>query len=204
MKRIFTFLMMLLALSTQLFANTPAYPSSNLKVALQDGSRLSISFDKGGGANRIIVVKEGSPVTGQPVNGKEYAFDSKFQSVNTLFEATGEYVVARTGWGTATIENLKPATEYYIAIFEYNGTGTAIQYLNLALTGSYYTAAAPTQAATNLISTAQTGNTISLSWTKGNGNNRLLIARKGNPVNKQPQDLKTYYTYDNNYEGSST
>jgi hypothetical protein len=163
---------------------------------------MTISFDVGNGAYRLVVVKEGSAVTGMPVKGNDYTAGSNFATAGTEFTAAGEYVVQKNSWNSVTVEKLKPATTYYVAVFEYNGTGAATQYLAIPLTGSRATVTAP-DAQTNSVSfTEIIGNSVKLNWQNGNGAGRLIIARKASPVNGEPVDGKAYYPYNSGEFGT--
>lgn len=193
MKRISTLVsLMFLLISLPLLAAAPTVPSSNLSYNSIEGTSFLLSFTKGNGASRIIVVKAGSPVTGVPVNGAEYTANANFATAGTEFTAAGEYVVYKGTGNTITLNRLNPATTYHISIFEFNGTGAATQYLTVALTGSQSTASAPTVQASAPSFTNVTGNAVTLNWTNGNGNRRVVVARKGAPVTGVPEDLKSY------------
>lgn len=195
MKQFFTFLLFVLIGHTAVFAAvTPTVPSSDLSFKDLDGARFTINFKAGNGSLRIVVMKEGSPVTGMPVNGTDYTASSDFGTAAAAFTQPGEFVVARTGGASFTVNKLKPGTTYYVAIFEFNGTGTNTEYLQLPLTGSQATVTAPTSQTSFLPATNVTGNAVTLNWTKGNGDGRIVIARKGAPVNVTPADLTTYYS----------
>ena len=196
-------MVLLLALSGHLFAAAPTVPSSNLVVEAQDGSRLTIDFTKGNGSSRIVVMKEGNPVTGLPENGKAYTANAVFGTTGSQFTQPGEFVVQNTSWTEFIVTNLKPGTTYHLAVFEYNGSGTNSEYLTLPLTGTVITAVAPTLPVSNITSPTQTGNTLTLNWTKGNGTGRVVIARKGAPVDAQPTDLSDY-SYDEGNFGNGT
>lgn len=53
----------------------------------------------------------------------------------------------------------------------------------------------PTQHATNLVISATECNSLTLSWTPGNGNARLVVARADAPVNWAPTDCVVYAAY---------
>ncbi len=202
MKRIFTCLALVCLTSLLFAAAPPTVPGSGLSFFDIDGTRLSLRFTSGNGSQRIVVVKEGSPVTGLPENGSDYTGNSNFGTAGTEFGPEGEYVVAtKSSWNSFTVQNLKPGTVYHIAIFEYNGSGATAEYLTLPLTGSQMTAVAPTvQGALSL--SAKTGNSVTLNFTKGNGYGRVVIARKTNAVNATPADV-TFYSYDENFGGGA-
>jgi hypothetical protein len=192
MRTIYTFLLVL----SCVFVNAqPTVPASNLRFSAIEGAGFQISFNAGNGIMRIIVVKEGSPVSGSPENGKEYNANPNFGTGGTEFAAAGEYVVARTNWTTVPVNNLKPGTTYYIAVFEYNGTGAGAQYLMVPLTGSQSTAVAPAIQASGVTFTEITGNSLRMNWVNGNGNGRLVLARKGTAVNAEPTELTPYFPY---------
>ncbi|MGB8190730.1 MAG: T9SS type A sorting domain-containing protein [Chitinophagaceae bacterium] len=194
MKKFSTLLIFTFLLVAAVFAAPPTVPSSNLSFSSIDGAQFTGNYTSGNGTSRIVVIKQGSPVTGLPVNGVEYTPNSIFGTAGSQFTAPGEYVVARTGWSTFSVSGLQPGTVYYVAIFEYNGTTTNTQYLALPLTGSQSTVIAPTTQVPSISSTGVTGNTMTLSFTKGNGTGRIVIARKGSAVNANPVDLTNYWS----------
>lgn len=202
MKRIFTCLALLCFAQLLFAAAPPTVPGSNITYSDIDGTRFSFRFTAGNGTYRMVVVKEGSPVTGLPQNGRDYTANSNFGTAGTEFGPEGEYVIAsKSSWNSFTIQNLKPGTVYYVAVFEYNGTGVNAEYLTLPLTGNRMTAVAPTvQAALSL--SAKTGNSVTLNFTKGNGDGRVVIARKAGAVNASPADV-TFYSYDENFGGGA-
>src|SRR5688572_4956890 len=124
MKQISTLFSFILLFITA-YAAPPTVPSSNLTFNGLDGAQFTGTFTHGNGTYRIIVMKEGSPVTGLPLNGVEYSSNPVFGTAAAQFTAPGEYVVAKTSWNNFTVSNLKPGTVYYIAVFEYNGSGTS-------------------------------------------------------------------------------
>lgn len=203
MKQFITLLMLVLIGQAAAFAAAaPTVPGSNLTFKELDGARFTGNFEEGNGALRIVVVKEGSPVTGLPVNGVDYTANGDFGTATSAFTQPGEFVVARTSGETFTVNKLKPGVTYHVAIFEFNGTGTATTYLMLPLTGSQATVTAPTTQASFLPATNVFGNAVTINWAKGNGDGRIIVARKGAPVNVTPVDL-TSYTPDADF-GSGT
>jgi hypothetical protein len=177
-------------------AAPPTVSPSNLEYTLTEGDRLSFRFQKGNGAYRIVVMKEGSPVTTLPVNGTDYNASSIFGTGTTAFNGTDGFVVYKNS-NTASlvsvaVTNLKPATVYHIAIFEFNGTGVATEYNTVALTGSRSTVSAPATQGSFKQATNIAGNTVQLNWNLGSGARRLVVARKGSPVDAVPSDLQSY------------
>ncbi len=182
-------------------AADPTSSASNVQfpVANIDGTQFNVSFTGGNGTGgRIVVVKEGSEITGVPVDGTKYNVNSAFATAGTEFTAPGEYVVAHTTstLATITVTKLKPGTTYYVAIFELNGnynTPATIDYSTVTPTDKKVTtASAPTSQATITSFTQVTGNSVKINWTNGNGKGRLVVAKKGSSLTAIPEDLKFY------------
>lgn len=194
---ILSFLLLLSAFSA-IYAAPPTVPSSNLQfpAANLDGNRFTMTFNKGNGAFRIIIVKAGSPVSTLPVNGTDYTGNPTFGTPGTVFAPGDGYVVFRGSNGSSSVSqlvtNLQANTTYYVSVFEFNGSGAATEYLNIALNGNVTTKAAPATQATITSFTAIAGNKLTINWSNGNGERRLLIARKATAVNAVPVTLTDY------------
>lgn len=200
MKKKFTLaLLSLFACLTAVMAAAPTVPSSSLAFPANqiDGDRFDLSFKKGGGAFRIIVVKEGGPITTLPINAADYTnANGVYGTTGTEFNGNDGFVVFRGSHSqsnvTTTISHLQPNTTYYVSIWEFNGAGVATEYLATAVTGNTATKTAPASQAVISSFTNVAGNRLTVNWTGGNGDKTLLIARKGAPVNAQPEQLKDY------------
>ncbi|HET6994526.1 MAG TPA: hypothetical protein VFI06_06075 [Chitinophagaceae bacterium] len=169
----------------------PTIASTNVAITKIDGKELGLGWANGNGQRRIIVAKQGSNITGTPVNGIDYAANSVFGTGPTI--AAGEYVVYDDNFNAATISGLNPGTSYFFKIFEYDGTGTNTVYL-ISTFGSVNgsTATTPTQQAASITSNSITSTSLNLSWAMGNGRARLVVGRKNAPVNFTPQDFSVY------------
>lgn len=178
----------------------PTVASSNIVVSKTDGKELTISWTKGNGQRRIVVARQGSAVAGLPQNGNDYTASEQFGSGETV--ASNEFVVYNDVGTAATIKNLDAATTYHFRIFEFDGTGANTLYLTSASAqADASTARTPTEQATNIAASDIEGNSLKLTWEKGNGRARLLLARKGSAVNVNPQDFTAYTASANFGEG---
>ena len=172
-------------------AASPTVPASNLSFNIIEGSYLNIGWHAGNGARRIIIARAGSAVTAIPQNGIDYTDNATFGSGTAILP--GQYVVYDNAFTSFYLTGLAPGTTYYFAVFEYNGTGVNTEYLTSSfLTGNCATAGAPSVQASNITFSAITGNTLTISCTKGDGARRLIVAREGAPVNALPVDLHSY------------
>lgn len=174
----------------------PTVPSSALTFTNIEGNSMQLTWTAGNGTKRIVIARQGSPVTAVPVDGVNYTANSIFGSGAEI--STGQFVIANTTNTFVTLSNLTIATPYYFAIYEYDGTGTNIGYLTSAFaSGNVSTVSAPTVQTGNLLFTNITNTSMTLNWTNGNGANRLIIASVGSPVTAVPVNLTSYTTSTN-------
>ncbi|WP_338229797.1 CARDB domain-containing protein, partial [Algoriphagus taiwanensis] len=181
------------ATGSQLTESAPTTPASNFFIRNVDGDRFIYEFTRGNGTRRMVIAKKGSPVTAVPVDGQTYSSSETFGSGPEI--APGEFVVYNGTANAVFIYGLEPATTYHFAVFEYNGTGSEIYYQTdpyLAGTGS--TLSTPTVQSSNAFISSRSNNSINISWTRGDGAQRILIGRKDGPVNIEPQDFTNYST----------
>ncbi|MEL0457548.1 hypothetical protein WJN01_15010, partial [Flavobacteriaceae bacterium SZ-1-7] len=184
------------------YSQAPTTPSTNFSVVETDGNRIRVSFTPGDGAKRIIVAKALSPVTAIPTDGADYTAGA-FGLGNEL--AQGEFVVYDgTGYSYLYIEGLIPETTYYFKIFEYNGTDFTTEYLTSSfLEASSQTLSPPTIQASNIQFSNILGSSMTVSWTRGNGQGCILIAKEGSAVDIEPEDLINYSSSSNFGTGST-
>lgn len=169
----------------------PTVPASNLSFNSIEGSFVNLGWRVGDGSRRLIIAKAGSPVTARPQNGIDYTENNNFMSGQQI--APGEYVVYDNVFTSFYLTGLSPATQYFFAIFEYNGSGNTTEYLTTSfLSGSASTVSAPTEASSELVFSNITTVSVKLDWQIGNGGRRLVVARQGSAVTGAPVDLQNY------------
>lgn len=189
MKMLYIFFMTLLSL--QLHAAAPTLPASNLYFAQVDGGYFNLGWTPGNGARRIIVCKAGSPVVFVPQNGTDYSANTVFGSGQQPLP--GEFVVYNSAFTSFYLTGLSPATQYYFAVFEYNGTGASAEYLTATyLTANAATASAPSVQVSNVVFSGITTNSVNVNWTAGNGQRRMVVVREGSPVDAEPNSSQPY------------
>ena len=178
-------------------ATTATYPTQNSTGSIYfdyiDTVDMRIrNITYGNGNNRIIVMKAGSPVDANPVDGQSYTASSTFGNGSDL--GGGNYVMYNGGTGNATtFYGLNHSTTYHVKIFEYNGSGSNTYYLtgndsdgDPVLTGDDSTLTYPTIQSSNHFINVKTTNSINLNWTNGNGTGRMLVAKADSPVDVDP------------------
>ena len=107
-------------------ATTPSLNATSASFTNVGGISMNFSWTSGNGADRIVVVKSGSAVSDNPVNGTVYSANSAFGSGGTI--GTGEYVVYNGAGTNVTVTGLTVNTTYYFTVFEYNGSACSISY----------------------------------------------------------------------------
>jgi hypothetical protein len=172
-------------------AAPPTLPATNLTMTGTQGDAISVNYTRGNGARRMAILKMGSPVTFSPVNATSYLGRTTFGEGVEV--APGEFVVYDGAGGSFVLLGLVPATEYHIAIFEYNGTGLSAEYLTTEkLTGSGFTLSSPTVQPTNISFTEITGNGMRINWDPGDGGSRIVLMKEAAPVDANPVELVSY------------
>jgi hypothetical protein len=187
----FFYITLFILASLTVSAATPTVPASNLSFNIIEGSFFNISWTAGNGTRRVVIAKAGSPVTAVPQNGIDYTENTNFGSGQAM--APGEYVVYDNAFTSYYLTGLTPGTQYYFAVFEYNGTGVNTEYLTSSfLTGNGFTPGTPTIQTSNAAFSTVTATSVTVTWTSGNGYRRLIVAREATPVTSDPVNLHNY------------
>jgi hypothetical protein len=191
------------ATGSQATSERPTTASSALQFPLLDGGSMRLSWTSGNGARRIVVARAGSAVDAIPADGVDY-LGTGTSAFNTAPEISpGQKVVYDNSGNQFDLSGLTGGTTYHFRVYEYDGTGTSIKYLTASFaSGSASTLSAPATPASNIIITNITGNSMQLTWTNGNGNRRIVLAKAGSPVDATPVDYTSYGS--NSFFGSGS
>ncbi|OAV43155.1 hypothetical protein [Lewinella sp. 4G2] len=189
------------ATSDFLAALTPSESATNMDFRAIEGDRFDVGWDVGNGQRRLLVAREGQPVTASPVDA-----GARLDDGNQVFGAgtdigSGEFVVfdgTFNGGNTQpVIEGLEIATTYHFALFEYNEDGNGNTYYRRTdpATGSQSTATIPTVLVSDL--NPQEENAVSITFVPendGGGERSFLVMKEGSAVDVQPANLTRYTT----------
>ncbi|AIZ65431.1 hypothetical protein PK28_17355 (plasmid) [Hymenobacter sp. DG25B] len=154
-----------------------------------------LSWAAGSGSDRLVVVRAGQAPTTAPVDGATYSGSGSWGSGTQL--SAGEQVVYQGSGTEVTLTNLQPNTAYYYRIYDADGSGCATNYQPVAAVEDFFTTepcllvAAPTIAASQAEIVPASYN-LALSWTNGNGAQRLVVVRDGQAPTTLPVDGTAY------------
>jgi hypothetical protein len=100
---------------------------------------VTVSWTNGDGENRIVLMKAGSAVNSDPVDGTSYTANTVFGSGTQI--GTGNYVVFSGTGNSVTVTGLSPSTTYHVAVYEFNAS--VENYLAPGATGNQTTTGTP-------------------------------------------------------------
>jgi hypothetical protein len=173
-------------------ADEPSAASTGGSSSGVTTTSITFSWNKGDGAGQLVLIKAGSSVDADPADGTSYTASAVFGAGSEL--GTGNYAVYQGTDTFVTVSGLDPNETYYFEVFEVNGSGESSNYLTApTLTGNQVTLDdAPSAAASNLVITNVTTSGMTLTWTSGNGNARVVVARAVSAVDAAPVNGNAY------------
>lgn len=108
-------------------APSPTTASTNLVLSAITANSITLNWNNGNGSRRIVVARASSAVNAQPIDGAEYTANSIFG--NGTMIGTNNFVVYNGIGSSVTVTGLNANTNYIFTVYEFNGTGGAINYL---------------------------------------------------------------------------
>lgn len=176
---------------------TPATPTIQATISVQaatEGNIINYNGLRGNGSNYVVLAREGSPVNATLADLGNTPLVANGQFGLGTQVGVGNFAVQANGFfgNTISLTGLKPSTTYHFAVFEYNKNASQLFYLVPGGTGSGTTISGPTLNASAIQVNNVTSTSLTLTWTPGNGQRRLVIARPSSPVNKIPQQTVQY------------
>ncbi|MDP1725133.1 MAG: FG-GAP-like repeat-containing protein [Bacteroidota bacterium] len=168
----------------------PTSPASAKKYITVNGERIKFKLTKGNGSERVIVARKGQPIILGPVDYNIYTANDTFGR-GTMID-TNEFVLYRGTKDTFDIKGLRRNTHYYFGVYEVNGPGLGSNYDN----GYFFdtsTTFEVSQPLSGVTISMVTDSSARISWTKGDGNKRLLVMQRNDiTADCSPKPLKRY------------
>ena len=190
--------------STAVFGNTalsacnttnygiPSTGSSNLTFTTVTDSSLFGQFSSGAGTGRLIVCRPSHLALTNPQNNTVYAASTTYGQGSTIGNG---FVIGIGNSANLTVSGLTANAAYCIDIFEYNGIindASAVFNTNHVLTNCQKTNMVyPFTGASAFTVTQNNPTSLSVSWTRGDGNSRIVLVSTS-PINSTPNDATVY------------
>jgi len=173
-------------------ASEPATQASAVNFTAVDSTSMTVNWTRGGGANCIAVMKSGSAVDSNPIDGTSCTADAAFGSGSPT--GTGNYVVHNGTGNSVTVTGLTAGTTCHVAVYEFNGSGGTEDYLITSpATGNRTNLAwEPTGQALNVTFDAVTAASMTVNWARGSGSNCIVVMKAGGNVDSNPVDGTSY------------
>jgi hypothetical protein len=193
---------LVLGISVSFTANAvvsaPTVQASNIVITNLTPTSATITWTNGNGANRVVFVENPSGTARAPYNNTTYTASSDWNVKGTQLPNSNYYCVYNGAGNTVTLTNLTPESTFAVRISEYNGSTPYEQYLT-DISGvtsnpiSFDTPVAPpTQQADNITITNLTATSATISWTNGNGANRVVFVENPSGTARAPYNNTTY------------
>ncbi|MCD6367202.1 MAG: hypothetical protein J7L46_06660 [Bacteroidales bacterium] len=174
---------------TCISCSAPTTQASAISFSSVDHSSMTISWTNGNGSNRVVKINTTNSFTA-PADGTD-------PSANSTYGGSGEQVVYNGSSNSVTVDGLSPGTTYWFRVYEYNCTGSNTVYLTSTATSNpnsqvTTTCSAPTTEASTMTFSSVGSSSMTVSWTSGNGNNRIVVIHQGSAVTSNPVNGTSY------------
>ena len=171
----------------------PTTQATNVVFTGSTINSITANYTNGNGSSRLVVVHAGAPVDSNPVDSVSYTANAAFGSGTQI--GTGNFVV-KAGAGPVTVTGLSSNTVYYFRVYEFNGSTNTTNYNGNTATGNpapkYTLAPSPTTNSSSIAFSGTTQTQTTLTWTSGDGTNRIVLAHDNATIDSNPVDTVSY------------
>ena len=184
-------------------ADPGATVASDLAANPIGTTTATLNWTLGDGTYALVVIKADTSGVSDPTDLATYAANAAFGSGDET--AAGSYVVYKGAGTSVAVSNLDPGRRYYFAVYMFNGSTSGSENYRTSdepKTDFYTLMPEPTQASGIGFGTLS-DTSYAVSYTAGNGLNRLVVAKQGSAVDWTPTDGQAY-AGENNTFGSGT
>lgn len=144
-------------------SSSPTSQASNITFTNVYPDQMTVNWSAGNGDNRLLVAREGSAVSGNPVDNTDYTDDSWYGDGSPLGNG---YVMYSGSGSSVTVGNLSPNTTYYFRVYEYNCSGGNSKFNTSTTSGNPTNKTTPCDASLNPssnITVGQSGGSFSFN-----------------------------------------
>lgn len=141
----------------------PATQASAAAISTITNNSFDLSWTNGSGTDVIVVIKEGSAVGNEPVDGTSYLANATFGAGDSI--DVGEYVIYNGTGTSVSVTGLSQNTTYHVAVYSYNSVDDCYLETSPAIANAT-TLCNPTPDNVSGFTTATCSNgEVSLNWT---------------------------------------
>ena len=174
----------------------PTTQASEITFSSVSYGQMTIGWTSGNGSYRAVFVKQANSGTATPVDATTYTANTAFGS-GTQIGTSGWYCVYNSTGTSVTVTGLNPSTDYIAQVFEYNGGPGYENYNPNTGTNNPKVQATtainrPTVQTYNLTFSSVQYAQMTVGWTNGNGEKRVVFAKAASSGTAVPIDNTTY------------
>lgn len=172
-------------------APKPSTGSTVSSPGTSTSNSLSYTITKGNGQRRMVVCQKDSDFVSDPQDGHQYSSNSeygkgeKYENGYVIYDGVDDHF---------NVTSLESGKKYKFMVVEYNGTGGSCSYDkdHKLKFGDETNVSAPTSGTTGGTFSSIKSNEIEITFTKGNGDRRIVICKKGSSEESNGIDGKCY------------
>ncbi len=176
-------------------ATAPTTAASAINFSNLGTTSVTVGWTSGNGSSRIVIASEGKRLTTLPSDGILYFSDGNYNGSSSYLSNSERVVYVGTS-NTVNVTGLTSNKGYYFSVIEYNGGNITSAYLTTSYPQDSVITKIPVQFPTKsskgLKFNKTTNDSMSFSWTNGDGAKRILIMKEGGAVNAKPSIGKAY------------
>jgi trimeric autotransporter adhesin len=116
-----------ISVTATVLASKPTTQATTVNFTTVTSTTFTVNWTNGNGTNHLVLIKSGSAVNSNPVDGTTYTEVNSFGAGSEI--GTGNYVIYAGASNTVNVTGLQPNTVYHVAVFEYNGSDGTESYL---------------------------------------------------------------------------
>ncbi|WP_242926180.1 endonuclease [Pontibacter vulgaris] len=177
----------------------PTIQLSNLAISEVTTTTFKVSWAKGSGDKRLVVVRENEAVNFTPT-GSYTGINSNYSLATD--QGSGHRIVYSSTGDSVVVRGLSANKTYHVQVFEFCSSGNKYNTTaapSLATTTSDYTCSGIPLAITGLNSASITQTGFTLNWANGSGDGRMVVLKKDNPVTFVPANGEAFTGANANY-----
>ncbi|MCK4662823.1 MAG: T9SS type A sorting domain-containing protein [Bacteroidales bacterium] len=185
-------------ISSTTLAVTPSIQASNIVITNVTSITATISWTNGDGENRVVFVESPGNFAAAPSNNTTYTASSDWNIKGSRLGTSNYYCVYNGSGNSVTLTNLIPNSYHCVRISEYNGSVgneqylTTIVYHNPEAFGTLDIPPTPSTQTNNIVVTNITSTSATISWTSGDGGNRVVFVENPSGKAAAPSNNTTY------------